>query len=354
MLGLRRLGLHAIWLELLPATKDARQDESRIRIFQRRLREHGLQNAYCLLHQTPASDAHQIAEMRCIGLSQQELLDRIAGPNTLLNLSYSIHPPFLLQFERRIFCDLDPSEIFYWMTKMEMGQSYHHEFWTVGLNVGQADCRLPPSPLAWRTFYPLVDTELYQPKPIPRIPKFATIGQWYWGGGVEVDGKFPDLSKKFAFEPYLDLPRRVPSARFELAMNLNRDDPEIRRLRSHGWRVAMSHRAARTPAAYRRYIANAIAEFTAIKGVDVAWRTGWLSDRAAAFLATGRPVITEDTGAAKFLRAESGFRFVGDLESARSAVEQILQSWPQLSRQARECAVEFFDSAKNLRKILGR
>src|SRR5947209_9825986 len=28
-------------------------------------------------------------------------------PNTLLNLSYSIHPPFLLRFERRIFCDLD-------------------------------------------------------------------------------------------------------------------------------------------------------------------------------------------------------------------------------------------------------
>ena len=44
-------------------------------------------------------------------------------------------------------------------------------------------------------------------------------------------------------------------------------------------------------------MASALAEFTAIKGVDVAWRTGWVSDRAAAFLALGRPVITEDTGA---------------------------------------------------------
>ena len=67
---------------------------------------------------------------------------RLAGPNTLLNLSYSIHPPLLLQFERRIFCDLDPSEIFYWMTKMEMGQSHHHEFWTIGLNVNGRDCRI--------------------------------------------------------------------------------------------------------------------------------------------------------------------------------------------------------------------
>ena len=84
--------------------------------------------------------------MRCFGLTRRQLLDRLAGPNTLLNLSYSVHPPFLLEFERRIFCDLDPSEIFYWMTKMEMGQSHHHEFWTIGLNV--QDDRLPLAAIA--------------------------------------------------------------------------------------------------------------------------------------------------------------------------------------------------------------
>jgi hypothetical protein len=264
-----------------------------------------------------------------------------------------LHPPFLLQFERRIFCDLDPSEIFYWMTKMEMGQSHHHEFWTIGLNAGAADCRLPSSSLTWRTFFPLVDTELVRPQPPPRPPmKFTTIGQWYWGGGVEVEGQFPDLSKKFAFEPYLDLPRRIPSATFELAMNLNRDDPEIARLRGRGWRVVSPHRVARTPASYRRYLANAAGEFTAIKGVDVVWRTGWLSDRAAAFLALGRPVITEDTGAGKYLPAESGFRFVHDLASAETAVNEVITDWPRFSRRARDCAVELFDSAKNVRKIL--
>ena len=353
MLGLRRLGLDAIWLELLPATADPREDESRIRIFQRRLHEHGLKNAYCLLYQNPADDLHDLARMRCVGLSQQELQDRLAGPNTLLNLSYSVHPPLLLQFEKKIFCDLDPSEIFYWMTKMEMGQSYHDEFWTIGLNVGAADCRLPSSVLNWRTFYPLVDTELLRPQPLARGPfKFTTIGQWYWGGGVEVDGEFPDLSKKFAFEQYLDLPRRIPSARFELAMNLNRDDPEIERLRKRGWRVVSPHRVARTPAAYRGYIGGASAEFTAIKGVDVAWRTGWLSDRAAAFLAMGRPVVTEDTGAEKYLPPESGFRFIHDLETAGAAAKSVVADWPRLSRQARASAVDIFDSAKNLRKIL--
>jgi hypothetical protein len=291
--------------------------------------------------------------MRCIGMSRRELLDRLAGPNVLLNLSYSIHPPLLLQFERRVFCDLDPSEIFYWMTKLEMGQSFHHEFWTIGLNVGGGDCRLPVSPLKWRTFFPLADTVLLKEKPAPRARKFTTIGQWYWGGGVEVNGDFPDLSKKHAFEKFIDLPGRMPQARFELAMNLNSDDPEVARLQRHGWRVVAPHAVARTPATYRRFIARASAEFTAIKGVDVSWRTGWLSDRAAAFLALGRPVITEDTGAGKFLPEENAFRFVSDTNEAQSAVREVLQDWARLSNVARENAIEVFDSAKNLRKILG-
>ncbi len=353
MLGLRRLKLEAIWLELLPATNDARADQAKIDNFQRRMREHGLGGRYSLLYQDPASDAHDLDTIRCIGISKRELIDRLAGPSILLNLSYSIHPPLLLQFERRLFCDLDPSEFFYWMTKMELGQSTHHEFWTIGLNVHGSDCRLPRSTLKWKTFFPLVDTKLFQTQPRPRTNKFTTIGQWYWGGAVEVDGEFPDLSKKFAFEPYLDLPKRVPAAKFELAMNIRPDDPERERLRKRGWQIVDPHRVARTPAIYRKYVAGASAEFTAIKGVDVAWKTGWVSDRAAAFLAMGRPVVTEDSGAGRYLPKESGFRFARGVDEAESAVKEILRDWPRFSKQARSCAVEVFDSAKNLRKILG-
>src|SRR5213080_4532554 len=175
MLGLRRLKLDAIWLELLPGTGKAWEDRQRIENFQRRLREHGLANRYCLIYQEPASDTHELKAMQCIGMSKRALLDRLGGPNALLNLSYSIHPPLLLQFERRIFCDLDPSEIFYWMTKMEMGQSHHDEFWTIVLNVHGGDCQLPKSWLRWKTFYPLADTNLLRRRPRPREPKFTTI-----------------------------------------------------------------------------------------------------------------------------------------------------------------------------------
>lgn len=352
MLGLRRLQMDAIWLELLQATNHPTADEARIKNFQRQLRAHGLAGRYCLLYQKPASDTHDSDGVRCIGISKRELLDRLGGPNALLNLAYSIHPPLLLKFERRVFCDLDPSEIFYWMTKMEMGQSYHHEFWTIGLNVHGTDCQLPKSSLRWKTFYPLVDTKWFRPRPRPRAPKFTTVGQWYWSGAVEVAGEFPDLSKKFAFEPYLDLPRRVPQAEFELAMNIAAEDPERQRLQKRGWKIADPHQVARTPTLYRQYLGTALAEFTAIKGVDVAWRTGWVSDRAAAFLASGRPVITEDTAASSYLPASHGFSFVHNAGEAEAAVKEVLRDWPRLSAEARACAVEVFDSGRNLKAIL--
>jgi hypothetical protein len=383
MLGLRRLKLDAVWLELLPASDDPSLDRLKIKKFQRQLQAHGLAGRYCLLYQSPAADAHDLDGIVCIGISKRELLYRLGGPNVLLNLAYSIHPPLLLKFERRIFCDLDPSEIFYWMTQMDLGQSSHHEFWTIGLNVHNSDCLLPKNAAAaaslsearnpasltrqdrasyreaaterrlpWKTFYPLVDTKFFRPRPRPREPKFTTVGQWYWGGAVEVAGEFPDLSKKFAFEPYLDLPARVPEARFELAMNIAAEDPERERLHRLGWKVVDPHRVARTPRAYRRYLAGALGEFTAVKGVDVAWRTGWISDRAAAFLALGRPVITENTGADRYLPAENGLRFIRTVAEAEAAVREILQDWSRLSKQARQCALEVFDSVRNLRRIL--
>jgi len=352
MLGLRRLNQDAIWLEHMPSEGDARDDERKIDNFQRQLRAHGLAGRYCLLYHEKPERAHDLDALRCVGMSKRELGDRLAGPSTILNLSYSIHPPLLLKFERRIFCDLDPSEIMYWMTKMELGQSSHHEFWTIGLNVNAADCLLPKSNVKWKTFFPLVDTKLYQPRPRPRVPKLTTIGQWYWDGAVEVAGEYPDLSKKHAFEKYLDLPTRVPAVEFELAMHMNPDDPERNRLQEHGWRLVDPHAVARTPLKYRQYLASALGEFTAIKGVDVSWRTGWLSDRAAAFLATGRPVITEDSGAARYLPANCGFRFVAGLNASVAAVEDVLANWHRISREARATAIEVFDSVRNLNEIL--
>src|SRR5262245_15005514 len=106
MLGLKRLQLDAVRLEVFPGSGTEAAGRAAIKSFATQLRFYGLAENYCLLYQPEAGDAQDLDEMRCFGSSESDLRKRLAGPNTLLNLSYSVHPPLLLQFERRIFCDL--------------------------------------------------------------------------------------------------------------------------------------------------------------------------------------------------------------------------------------------------------
>src|SRR5512138_125260 len=85
MLGLRRLNLNAIWLEIFPGTGNEMADSSAIRSFKTQLRIYGLGANYCLLYQPRGSDAHELGEMRCLGMSKGDMRARLAGPNTRLN-----------------------------------------------------------------------------------------------------------------------------------------------------------------------------------------------------------------------------------------------------------------------------
>src|ERR1700740_2703955 len=84
MLGLRRLKHDAIWLEVLPPSGNPREDRAKIDNFRRQLRTHGLAERYCLLGQKSANTEHDLDEIECIGISKRNLLERLAGPNTLL------------------------------------------------------------------------------------------------------------------------------------------------------------------------------------------------------------------------------------------------------------------------------
>jgi hypothetical protein len=345
-----------VWLEVLQGSGNAEKDAHCVRSFQRRMTAYGIE--YCLLLRPAGKkeglEEHDLGVMKVFGMPAEEL-KALAPDSVLLNLSYSLKPPLVSIFGRRLLCSLDPTEVLYWMDQIEMGQSFHDEFWSVGLCMESIDARLPKPVVAWKSYFPLVDTELLRPLPRPKVPpkpRFTTIGQWYWDGNIMIGGEWRDYSKQAAFAPYMDLPKRVPEAVFELAMNLNPDDPERERLRSLGWRVVTPHRLTRTPGSYYRYLGNATAEFTAVK-LEAIMGSGWLSDRAAAFLALGRPVVTEPTGAERFLPGESGMLFVRNLEEAVDASRRVLKDWPLLSKAARATAVACFDSVRNLRLLLG-
>jgi len=352
--GLKRMGRRGIWLEVLQESGDRLKDAHCVRVFKRRMAVYGLE--YCLLlrpgQKNGVPEEHHLDQMMSFGMGVTKLKE-LAGEGILLNLSYSLKPPLVGLFGRRLLCSLDPTEVLFWMDQMEMGQSSHDEFWSIGLCMDSIDSRLPKAIVPWKSYFPLVDTELLTPRPRPvGKPRFTTIGQWYWDGNIMIGGEWRDYSKQAAFTPYLNLPKILTEATFELAMNLNYDDPERHRLRSLGWRVVTPHALTRTPAAYYRYLSGATAEFTAVK-LEAMMGSGWLSDRAAAFLSLGRPVVTEPTGAERFLPDESGMLFVRTQDEATEASRRVIKDWLSLSKRARSTAVECFDSVSNLKKLLG-
>lgn len=261
--------------------------------------------------------------------------------------------PLLDLFSHRKLCSLDPTEVCFWMQRIEMGQSAHHEFWTIGLNMYGDDSKVPKTPIKWKTYFPLVDTSIFQIPARPKNDRFTTVGQWYWDGQIEWNGEWKDFSKRAAFEQFLSLPHLIPGVQFELAMNLNPDDPEKTRLRTLGWRHKSPHAVARTPSLYYNYIGHSTAEFSAVK-LESHMMSGWLSDRSAIYLAQGRPVISEPTGAEKYLPPNNGMFFAKNIEEAVESVRRICIDWKKHSQEARTCAAECFDAVVNLKKILGR
>ena len=80
--------------------------------------------------------------------------------------------------------------------------------------------------------------------------------------------------------------------------------------------------------------------------LDYYMQSGWLSDRAAAYMALGRSVITEPTNAETYLPPESRFlslrpwRRLSGLYSASEKTETAYRG------SARDCAVECFESTE--------
>ncbi len=350
-LGLRRMNQPFWWLEVMESTGDEKRDLSRISQFRRRLAAFGLEKNFCLVLFPKGSESHDLTGARFFGRTRREVLDALAGPTVLLNLSNSIRRPLIDRFSLRKLCSLDPTEVCFWMQRMDMGQHDHEEFWTIGLNTYGPGSRVPETAVRWKTFFPLVDTTLLQPTPRPPVDRFTTIGQWYWDGMIQWEGEWRDFSKKAAFEKFLPLAMARPSVRFELSMNLSDDDPEKERLQGLGWHHVVPHRIARTPRLYYDYLRQSTGEFSAVK-LESYVGSGWLSDRSAAYLALGRPVISESTLAEAYLPEQSGMFFVSDAAGASAAVDEVLGNWGKHSRAARNCAVECFDAVGTLRKML--
>ena len=89
------------------------------------------------------------------------------------------------------------------------------------------------------------------------------------------------------------------------------------------------------------------------KNMYVASRSGWLSDRSICYLASGRPVVAQDTGFSELYPVGEGLLAFDDPDEAAAALEEVSSDYARHSAAARALAEEHFDSSVVIRRLLG-
>jgi hypothetical protein len=233
--------------------------------------------------------------------------------------------------------------------KLEAGQAlleYDH-YYTVGLNIGAEACSAPTAGKTWRHIVDPIAMSLFPVLPVdPRAP-FTTVMSWQAHELLEFRGKIYG-QKDVEFMKFLDLPQRT-QAQLEIAVAGN---VPRKQLLDVGWQIQDAHAVSVTLDAFWEYVAGSSGEFSVCKNVYVATNSGFFSERAAAYLASGRPVVMQDTGFSQHLPCGRGLFAVRTVEEAAAALSEIYGNYQCHSTWARDVAAEHLATTKVLRQFL--
>jgi glycosyltransferase involved in cell wall biosynthesis len=119
-----------------------------------------------------------------------------------------------------------------------------------------------------------------------------------------------------------------------------------------GWNVIDSHEVSVTPEDYRNFVQHSRGEFSVAKNLYVDTRSGWFSCRSVCYLASGLPVVIQDTGFSEFLPTGNGLFAFSDGEQAAAAIREIVSDYQRHQQAAREMAREYFGADRILGKLL--
>jgi hypothetical protein len=133
----------------------------------------------------------------------------------------------------------------------------------------------------------------------------------------------------------------------ELAVNGPQD-----LLNGHGWRTVDGMGVSRHLWDYRAYIQGSRGEFGVAKHAYVSRRSGWFSDRTECYLAAGRPALVQDTGWSAHLPEGEGLLAFSTPEEALAGLDRLQTDYARHARRAREIALECFDAARVLPRLL--
>jgi hypothetical protein len=358
LLGLRALG-HDVWfyedtgiydLAFNPTTGDVSSSYThgiaRAAEFFTRL---GLGDRWVFVDSKHGESHGPAADRVDILLGEADLLLNLAGVNRV-------------PLERRrgrpsVYVDIDPA---YTQLRSEAGDALlraildeHTHLFTFGENIGTTRSQVPTGGRAWYpTRQPVVLS--WWADAGPPGPAYTTVGTWdARGRDITYRGETFQWRKRTEWFRCLDLPARTGAA-FEIAADVDKVPGDREALHEHGWRVRDPMAVSADPWRYRDYLHGSRGEFTVAKDVNVRLRSGWFSDRAACYLASGRPVIVQDTGFGDVLPLGPGLHAFRTVADAAEAVRAVERDWPRAGAHAADVARECFAADRVLSALLRR
>jgi hypothetical protein len=350
-LGLKALGHDVLWLELLQSSGHRETDLQIIRDFFERLALYDL-DRNCAVLLSRDLDRQLFDEAEIFGAERQDLLRSIRTADLLLNFACALRKPLLSLFKRSALLDGDPGHL--QVSALDyLGIQDHDVLLTVGTRINAPDSLIPKLGREWRTYDQIIYMPMWQSQPDPgRQAPFTSVTQWTWEE-LHVEGKVLSVSKREAYLRYAHLPR-LTNRPLELAANIGDADPAGDRttLLQNGWRIVDPHQVASSVDQYREYIRSSRGEFMCPKPIHVQLKTGWFSDRSIAYLASGRPVVAEETGFSERIPTGVGLLSFRDIAEAAAGIAEIDANYQRHSRAAREIAEAFFDTRKCLEALL--
>jgi hypothetical protein len=381
--ALTRLGCRVVWLERFESQGKRVANRRALRLLRERVGRLGA--AEILLYRRARGSEGPVEHL--IG-DAADAAATMAECDLLLNFDYSIEPEVLERFRLSALVDIDPGLLQFWVSEGQLSLPAHDRYLTIGETVGTPGARFPDLGVEWIRFHPPVALDLWPFRYRPDARAFTTVSGWWGGGGKGewiTDGRevFFENNKRVTFLRCLDLPART-GQRFELALALgdgddtlpareevgsewtpSRPPPEVATdyvsdaldravLERHGWRVVRAPDVAAGPRAYQRYVEGSRAEFSCAKPSCMYFANAWVSDRTICYLASGKPVVVEDTGPSEFLPSGEGmFRF-SDVDGAAAAVEAVNADYRSQCDAARALAESAFDATAVLSGLLDR
>jgi hypothetical protein len=285
--------------------------------------------------------------LRATLLSRGRACPFVADTDVLINISGMLRDVALESIPIRVYLDLDPvfNQLWY-LQGVDVGLDGHTHYATVG-------ARVPSCGLEWIPTLPPVVLEWWPPAGSIERDALTTVGNWRSYGPIEHDG-IRYGQKAHSLRRFLDLPE-TSGERFELALDIDPGETrDLEALAQHGWHVVDPRAVAGTPSTYSDFVRSSRGELGIAKEGYVVSRSGWFSDRSACYLASGRPVLAQDTGFDDRLPTGAGLFAFHTTDDAVASIEELRRDYRRHASAARAIAEEHFDSDRVLTRLLER